>query len=568
LKILFTFATSKILKKHHSMFRRIVLFLSLLVCATHVQGNSRVDELRKNMYTAPDSARAAILVNIARQFRDEKVDSCMYYAQKATEKAYSSRQYLALVDAQKLMSQIAIEKKDYVQATRYLRTILDITVRERYWDLAMEGYNAMAQTWLLRNNYAEAVEYLKRGVEIAKDRNNLELQKYFYQALIDSYQKLRNTEAVCEFYPLLMEVNQKIDAEAHSGIVNALQTERETLIAAAEDAKIQWQHRSNISKLFQIIVLIWAVLVSTVLLMAYIWYKSKLTPDIVKTQNDLNMKIYEHEMLLKNQENAFSFLTNHIETNIESLAKNIAQFEAKQGNLPVAADSPLNRILNDIQGLYGFFQNFTLLLQAQSGQLKPQTSTLNIPRLTNNLLADYEKVATVKEIKLLNDVQNNIFAYADEGLVDLVLRNIMSNACKYAPAGAGSVTVGAKVGTRVTTEDGVGEDTNFVEIWVTDDGIGLSPEQAGILFDLTDNLLLPGDPETKGYGLGLAVCKAVIEALKGRIWAETKPDEGFCIRFSLPRAKGTEVKLSLTETADETLSIEEPNEPPPLLLSE
>ena len=548
------------------MSRRIVLFIILLACAIQVHGNSKADELRKSMYAAPDSARAAILMNISRLYQYEHVDSCIYYAQLATEKAYSTRQYLVVVDAQKLMSQIAIEKKDYVVATRHLRTILEITTREHYWDMAMEGYNAMAQTWLLRNNYAEAVEFLKRGLEIAKDRNNLELQKYFYQAMIDSYRKLSKTEEVCKYYPLLMDVNRTIDAEANNGIISALQDEREILITAAENARNQWQQRSTISKVFHILALVWAIIMTTLLVMAYVWHETKWKPDGVKIQNELNMKVYEHEMLLKNQKNAFRFLTNHIQENINSLAQNIALLEKKHGNLPVTADSPLNLILNNIQGLYDFFQNFTLLLQAQSGQLNPQMATVNIPRLTNNLLVDYEKFATVKEIRLVNDVQNNIFAVADERLVDLILRNIMSNAFKYAPAETGSVTVGAKVGTRVEGEDGAYEDTDFVEIWVTDDGIGLSPEQAEILFDLTDNLLLPGDTGTKGYGLGLAVCKAVIEALKGRIWAETKPDEGFCIRFCLPKAKETEVKLSLTETVDDVISIEEPNEPPPLLI--
>jgi K+-sensing histidine kinase KdpD len=68
------------------------------------------------------------------------------------------------------------------------------------------------------------------------------------------------------------------------------------------------------------------------------------------------------------------------------------------------------------------------------------------------------------------------------------------------------------------------------------------------IFDLTENLNLPGATDTKGYGVGLAVCKAVIEVFKGRIWAETRPGEGFCIRFNLPRAKELEVKtLDLVE---------------------
>jgi signal transduction histidine kinase len=490
----------------------------------------------------------------------------MFYAQMAFERAYGKRQYLVVIDAKTLMSQIALEKKDYTKATNHRRTIRDLTVRERLWDLAMKNYDAMAQTWLLRNNYAEAVEELKRGLEIAIDRSNLELQKYFYQALIDSYRKLRNTDAVYDYYTKLIDVNLQIVDKTYIDLINGLQTEREDLIVAAEDAKNRWQQRSTISKVFHIIAVIWAVLASAVLVMAYIWFEYKFKPDLVKAQTEMRMKAEEFDLLVKSQENAFRFLTNHVQTSIDSLAKSINLFEAEQGTCPVAVNSPLSRISDQINALYGFFQNFTLLLQAQSGQLRPVLVTVNIPQLTNNLFVDYEKYAILKEIKLINDVQNNTFAIADERLVEVVLRNLISNAFKYAPAGTGSISIGAKVGTRDDKGDDIAEDVNFVEIWVTDDGIGLTPEQAEILFDLNDNLLLPGDSETKGYGVGLAVCKAVIETLKGRIWAETKPNEGFCIRFCLPKIKGPEVKtLSLVEDTQETISNEDN---PILLLSE
>jgi signal transduction histidine kinase len=286
--------------------------------------------------------------------------------------------------------------------------------------------------------------------------------------------------------------------------------------------------------------------------MAYFWFQFRFKTAVDETQNKLLMKENELDLLKKEQAIAFRFLTSQVYGNINSLAHSINLFEAQHGDLPATGDSPLKRIKNDIYALYGFFQNFTLLLQAQSGQLNPESAAVNIPQLANNLLADYEEFAVAKEIRLFNEVQNNTFAIADERLVDVVLRNMMSNAFKYAPVGTGRITVGTKVGTKMLTENGVIDDTGFIEVWVTDDGIGLTPEQADMLFDLSDNLSLPGDSDTKGYGVGLAACKAIVEALKGRIWAETGPGEGFCIRFSLPRTGEQEVNtLSLPENTKE-----------------
>ena len=549
------------------MFRRIVLFFVPLLCAGHVLANERADELRKSMYAAPDSTKADILFNIAKLFRDENVDSCLYYARSASDKAYETRQYLALIDAQTLLSQIAVERRNYEQAIAHQRIILDMaTNRLRLWDVAMESYNAMAQTWLLRNNYAEAVEFLKEGLKIAVDRSNLEKSKYFYQGLIDSYRKLRNMDAVCGYYDLLMEVNRTIDAQAYNNRIDALQTEREILIAAAEDARNWRQQQMTVSRVFKTVTLVWAILITAALVLAYLWFQYRFKPGIAKSQREMSDKANQLDTLMKDQERSFRFLTNHVYTNINALSESIRLFEAEHGNLPVAADSHLNRINKDIFALYGFFQNFTLLLQIQSGQLKIEPSTVNIPHIATNLLADYEDFATAKDIRLVNEVQNNTFAIGDERLIDTVLRNIMSNAFKYAPKGTGRITVGTKIGTKVETLEGVTEDAGFIEVWVTDDGVGLSQEQVGILFDLKDNLTLPGEFESKGYGAGLAVCRSVIEKLHGRIWAETKPGEGFCMRFNLPRAMEVEVNTLLVENTQETINTISSEDNPLLLL--
>ena len=548
------------------MFKRILIFFLFLGYMFHAVGNEKADALRKTIYQSPDTLRAAILVNISKLFQYENIDSCIYYAELASDMAYRTRQYLPLVDAQKLLSRIALEKGNYTKATNYQREVLKITVRERYWDLAMESYNDMAQAWLLRNNYAEAVEFLKRGGKIAKDRNNLEMSKYFYQSLIDSYRKLRNVDSVCVYYQQLMEVNLMIDAEAYNNRINTLQTEREKLIEEVEYVKQMWLQRKSISKIFHTTILIWAILLTGALIFAYFWYQYRFKPGLDELRQKLKEKENELDSLRNEQEKTFHFLTNQVYTQINLLSQNIERFKTQYGDFPVANNSPLKHIVNDIYTLYGFFQNLILLLKAQSGQLNPEPVTVNIPQLVNDVLANYEEFAVVKNIRLLNEVQNNTFAIADERLIDTVLRNLMSNAFKYAPVETGRITVGTKVGTKVETEDGVAENTEFIEIWVTDDGIGLSPEQTELLFDLKDNLSLPEGDDIKGFGLGLPVCKAIIEAMKGRIWAETKPGEGFCIRFNLPRAKDGEVKtLSLLEETNQIILTEDDN---PLLLLE
>ena len=540
------------------MFRQFIFLFFLLVSAHHAVANQKANELRQSMYQSPDSARVAILVNIAKLFQYENVDSSLYYAQLASEKGYSSRQYFPVIEAQTLMSQIALEKKDYTKATNHRRIIRDLALRERLWDIAMDNYNMMAQTWLLRNNYAEAVEELKRGLEIAIDRSDLDKQKYYYQSLVDSYRRLGRVNDVYEYFTQLMNVNEQIVNETYNDFINGLQNEREEYRVAAEEARVRWQQRSTISKVFHIFAIVWAVLASAALVMAYIWFQFKFKNDTVKTQLELRKKSDELELLIRNQENSFRFLANHVQTNINSIEQNISRFEVELGNLPVAVDNPLSNISNKIYALLDFFKNFTLLLRTQSGQVRPVLSTVNIPQMATNLIAEYKNKVNDDEIdkRLINEVQNNTLAVADEILMDIVLRNLTTNAINYIRSEKGSISIGAKIGTKSNVNNI--EDTEFVEIWVADDGIGLFSEQAETLFTLADGLYYSGDPEIQDFGLRLAVCKAVIETMNGRIWAETKPNEGFCVRFCLPRIKGQEVNtLNLLDNTQEIITTED-----------
>jgi PAS domain S-box-containing protein len=111
----------------------------------------------------------------------------------------------------------------------------------------------------------------------------------------------------------------------------------------------------------------------------------------------------------------------------------------------------------------------------------------------------------------------------DDASVELVLRNLISNALKYGPAG-GTITVSASRGTV---------DVDEVEIRVTDEGDGIDAAEVGRLFDLfyrTDD----ARRQAQGAGIGLFVVRALVESSGGRVWAINRPGGGAEFGFSLP----------------------------------
>jgi len=112
---------------------------------------------------------------------------------------------------------------------------------------------------------------------------------------------------------------------------------------------------------------------------------------------------------------------------------------------------------------------------------------------------------------------------ADPRRVRQVLRNLLENAVKYSPAG-GPITVTVKV------------HPDAVQIGVADRGIGIQPEHLDRIFDRFYQVDSASTRKVGGSGLGLSICKAIVEAHKGRIWVESQVGIGSSFHFTLPLA--------------------------------
>jgi two-component system sensor histidine kinase KdpD len=106
-------------------------------------------------------------------------------------------------------------------------------------------------------------------------------------------------------------------------------------------------------------------------------------------------------------------------------------------------------------------------------------------------------------------------------LVEQVLVNLLGNAAQYSPRDS-SVEVSACV-----TPEGM-------EVAVADRGPGLNEEDRGRVFELFYRGTVKAGDRSRGVGLGLAICRAIVRAHGGRIWADSREGGGTSLRFVLP----------------------------------
>jgi signal transduction histidine kinase len=112
--------------------------------------------------------------------------------------------------------------------------------------------------------------------------------------------------------------------------------------------------------------------------------------------------------------------------------------------------------------------------------------------------------------------------------MDQVMMNLLGNAVKFSPD-RGAVTV------RVSEVD------DEIEVSVADSGPGIPPDEVPLLFERFSQAREGRRNQEPGTGLGLLICRRVVEAHGGRIWVESQPGRGACFRFRILRFDGATV---------------------------
>ncbi len=154
------------------------------------------------------------------------------------------------------------------------------------------------------------------------------------------------------------------------------------------------------------------------------------------------------------------------------------------------------------------------------GQLVIEPQPVRLPRLTREIAEEMQR-RTDKHHIVVDFPPDFPIIDADPLRLKQVIRNILDNALKYSPHGGLVVIRG-----EVRPSD--------VVVSISDQGVGISPEDLIPLFEKYFRVKSPTGYHVPGTGLGLPVARGIIEAHRGRIWAESKVGQGTTLYFSVP----------------------------------
>ena len=170
--------------------------------------------------------------------------------------------------------------------------------------------------------------------------------------------------------------------------------------------------------------------------------------------------------------------------------------------------------------LGSMIDNLLELSRQQAKRLVLQTEPVDIAESSRSVVKKLEGKSEKHHLVL--DVSDDLPPLqADKVRVERVLYNLVDNAIKYSPGG-GEVKITAQ------------RQSGNVLITVADHGIGMTVADQTRLFQSFERLKGPGEKNIQGIGLGLRVCRHLIEAHGGRIWVQSEPGRGSTFYFTLP----------------------------------
>lgn len=218
----------------------------------------------------------------------------------------------------------------------------------------------------------------------------------------------------------------------------------------------------------------------------------------------------------------FATTSHEFRTPLTSILMGVGMLKMGQlGEITPRGKEILEAIEEDCMRLLRLADNLLDLSRMEAGAITMEIEEVNVYNMIKVALGALKLQAEKRKIKLIASLPKNLpLIRADINKIIWVLTNLVGNALRYTGEG-GTITVKAeRKGTRIFFS-------------VQDTGKGIHPDYHEKIFQKYVQIN-DGEPSRGGAGLGLAICKEIVEAHGGEIWVQSEPGKGATFTFSIP----------------------------------
>lgn len=242
--------------------------------------------------------------------------------------------------------------------------------------------------------------------------------------------------------------------------------------------------------------------------------------ELVSQKEKLQIQAENLKQIIEAKDKLFSILGHDLRAPISSLA-GLMDLVSQNSISPQILQMYTDKLKTSVKQVHFTLNNLLFWAKGQMQGLVCKPQLFNLNDLLENNFALMQEIAFSKRIQMISLVHQNVTLWADKDHIDMVLRNLLSNAIKFTPS-EGTVRVGA-------TQIG-----DTWEVFVQDTGVGINDENIAKIFSSNAIVTTQGTDGERGTGLGLSLCREMIEMNGGRIWVVSAVGRGTGFYFTLP----------------------------------
>ena len=413
-----------------------------------------------------------------------------------------------------ILAKVALHDKYYEKAKKYYDTTLCVASQTNFELLSINAKQQLGLIAIKTKDYKSAEKLLKISREKFSDlkATPLLLKNYQFSFKLDSARG--NLLGALTWQKEYQKLSDKRKSEASAKKIEKAEArykaELEHLRLIDEQEKREQETEAKLLR-YRIIAYIALGVILVILTFLIL---------IVRTRNERKRLIKQLNESNQIKNKLFSIISHDLKNEIHGL----------DGSLNLLKDNALSEeefreiiplLANRTHQTSILLNNLLNWSKSQLKELNAKPTNFDINEVISDKFTFFETKAIQKNIRLINELDpTNI--YADKAMFGIVAQNLIANAIKFCNPGD-SIALQSM------------EKENGYEICFRDTGVGIDPNHIDKLF-AEETFTTDGTQNETGTGLGLRICKELVELNKGKIQVESKPGEGSTFCVFLPKA--------------------------------
>ncbi len=471
--------------------------------------------------------------NMASLYKDAKdYKNAMFNINRSISTFEKHKVYDWLAYAYEVKGDIYLDQEKYKWAL-YWYDQSNILFKHQIEDdrIKIQLMNGMAKVYFGLEQDSLALVYAKKGLALSDKIKSLQGKIDCSETLYKLHKKNGNTPEALAYLESFKILSDSLFKDKNKQSLSLLETklqyeqEKQELIEANETALAKQRNYIYFS-----VIILMILSIITFVIRRSENIQRKLNRELKEKSTAVTQREAQLHEINKTNTKLFSIIGHDLRGPIGGLQSMLKLFTDGEISTKEFV-SFIPKLKTDVDNISFTLNNLLSWGMNQLNGVVTKPKRVSLSNLVNNNIQLLSEVANSKSIKIINQLPENPRIWADSHQMDIVVRNILSNAIKFTPEN-GLITINAV------------EKAGMWQVSIRDTGIGMTAEMQRSIFKDSSNITTYGTNNEKGTGLGLSLCKEMVLKNNGEIWVDSVPRKGTTFYFTVPKAVNRYQKAS------------------------